>query len=168
MIKEALQGRFMKHPLHPLVVHIPVGLWIASFISDIAFLIGGNPNFAIFSYYSLLIGLFGVALALPTGLAEFASIPRNTRPKQIATTHLVLNLVVSVLVLFNVLSRYNLEAGVPTLITRGQFVLSLVSIAILGVSGYLGGLLVYDHGIGFKPQLRGRHHEADRDLKRVA
>ncbi|MCM2322955.1 MAG: DUF2231 domain-containing protein [Oligoflexia bacterium] len=156
MIKDFLQGRFMKHPLHPLLVHVPVGLWVACFVSDLVFMANGNPNFAVVSYYCILFGLIGAALAVPAGMADFLAIPSETHPKRLATTHMMLNVIVTVLFLINLLSRRGLEDGVPTLITRGQFILTVFSLAILGVSGYLGGLLVYDHGIGFKPQLRGR------------
>ncbi|MCM2277745.1 MAG: DUF2231 domain-containing protein [Oligoflexia bacterium] len=166
MIKEFLQGRFMKHPLHPLLVHIPVGLWVASFVSDIVYMANGSPNFAILSYFCILFGLIGAAIAVPAGMADYLSIPAETHPKRIATTHLMLNVIVTVLFLINFLSRRGLEEGVPGMITRGQFILTLFSIVLLGISGYLGGLLVYDHGIGFKPQLRGR--ERTEESRRAA
>lgn len=166
MVKEFLQGRFMKHPLHPMLVHIPVGLWVIGFISDIVFFASGNSNFSLFSYYCILFGLIGAALAIPSGLAEYVSIPKETHPKRIATTHMLLNVVVSILFLINFLSRNGMEEGAPSLVTRGQFILNIFSIILLSISGYLGGLLVYDHGIGFKTHLRGR--ERGEDIRRVA
>lgn len=154
-IKELLQGRFMKHPLHPLLVHLPVGLWVTALVSDIVFMANGSSAFAILSYYTILFGLIGAALAIPAGFAEYASIPRKTHPKRIATAHMLMNAAITVLFLANFLWRRNLEEGLPSVITRGQFFLTLFSDVLLTISGYLGGLLVYDHGIGFKPHLRG-------------
>lgn len=159
-ITEILQGRFMKHPLHPMFVHLPVGLWFAALISDIIFMVNGAPPFAASSYYCILLGLIGAALAIPTGLAEYVSIPRKTSPKRIAATHMALNVAITVLFLFSLISRHRLEDGIPTVITRGQFFVTIFANLLLAISGYLGGLLVYDHGIGFKPQLRGRPSEA--------
>lgn len=151
-----LQGRFMKHPLHPMLAHFPVGLWVFSFVFDIIYLINGNPDFAVTSYYCMMFGILSAALAVFPGFADYLAIPRDTQPKRIATTHLILNVGVTVLFLLNLVSRSGIEAGAPSLVTRGQFILSFFSIILLGISGYLGGLLVYNHGIGFKPHLRDR------------
>lgn len=33
-----------KHPIHPILVTIPIGLWIFALVSDLIFLFGGgNP-----------------------------------------------------------------------------------------------------------------------------
>ncbi|HCM40645.1 MAG TPA: hypothetical protein DIS93_11840 [Bdellovibrionales bacterium] len=149
-----LQGRFMRHPLHPLMVHLPVGLWIGSLVCDIGFLASDSANFAIASYYMMLLGLIAVLLAVPTGLAEYVSIPANTRPKNIATTHMSLNILIAVLFLVNFLMRRGLENGVPSIVTTGQFIFSLITVGILGFSGYLGGLMVFNYGIGHRrPEL---------------
>jgi len=31
-VKELLQGRWMNHPLHPALAHIPTGLWPAALV----------------------------------------------------------------------------------------------------------------------------------------
>src|SRR3954467_11346738 len=103
--KDIIQGRFMNHPLHPLIIHLPVGLWITSLIFDIAYLATSSANFAIVSYYCMLVGLISVLLAAPTGFAEYLTIPARTRPKQIATTHMLMNISISVLYLINLLVR---------------------------------------------------------------
>jgi uncharacterized membrane protein len=165
MIKSFLQGRFMNHPLHPLLVHLPVGLWVVSFIFDICFLVSANGVFAQASWYCMLIGLIGAGVSAIAGYAEYVDIPRNSLPRRVATTHMVLNLGVTALFLIDLLLRYGRAGAVPTLVTRGQFFLSLVTIFILSVSGYLGGLLVYNYGIGFKPQLRDKPRD---DIRRAA
>lgn len=165
MVKEFLQGRFMNHPLHPLLVHLPMGLWVASFVFDIVFMANGNSLIASTSFYCMLFGLMGAALAVGPGLADYFEIPKDTAPKRLVTLHLTFNVIVTVLFVINLFSRYGLEGEAPSIVTRGQFILSLFSILLLGVSGYLGGLLVYDHGVGFKPHLR---EQKKSDLRRVA
>lgn len=161
MLKEILQGRFMRHPLHPVLVHFPIGLWPTSFFLDLAYLGGGASTLAEVSYYCILIGLIGAALAIPTGLAEFIAIPWDTIPKRISLLHLILATTATALYLMNFLSRPEPGSEAPVLITTGQVLLSFLSLVILSVAGYLGGLLVYNYGIGFKPQLRGRGKEEE-------
>lgn len=164
MLKQLLQGRFMNHPLHPFLVHLPVGLWIASLIFDIGFKVNGNTNFAVTSFYCLLFGLIGALLAVPAGLADYVDIPENTMPKRIATTHFMMNGGIIILVAINLFLRYRLQFGVPGYITVPQLALSVFTIIALSVSGYLGGLLVYRYGIGSR-----RESDQDRPgLKRVA
>jgi uncharacterized membrane protein len=165
MIKSILQGRFIDHPLHPILVHLPVGLWVASFIFDICFLASANGTFAQASWYCMLIGLIGAGLSAIAGLAEYIDIPRNSMPHRIATAHLVINLGVTAVYLGNLIWRHAAMGMVPTLVLKGQFFLSLFSVLALCVSGYLGGLLVYNYGIGFKPQLRDKPRE---DIRRAA
>ena len=156
MLKEILQGRFMNHPLHPILIHIPVGLWIASLIFDLLQLATGSAALAAVSYYCIIGGLFGTLLAVPTGLAEYVEIPANTLPKRVATSHLVLNLIVAAVYLASFFWRRSLVGGAPTYVTGWQFFVNLLNVGLLSVSGYLGGLLVYNYGIGYKPQLRNR------------
>jgi uncharacterized membrane protein len=154
MLKDLLQGRFMNHPLHPILVHLPIGMWVGSVIFDITYIAKHQPTLAGASFFCILIGIAGALLAAPTGLAEYLGIPSNTVPKRLATSHMVLNLATVGLFSINLISRFTMNHGVPTAVTGGQFILSLISIVILGVSGYLGGLLVFEYGIGFRPSER--------------
>lgn len=167
MMREFLQGRRIHHPLHPMVVHLPVGLWVASLIFDITFLIGGRASIATASYYCILIGVLGASLAILTGIAELKAIPRGSQASRIAWTHLTLAIVTTVLYVLNLESRYRTQAT-PTFITSGQFILSIFSLILLSMTGYLGGLLIYNYGIGFKPQLRSTEPEKQEKQKKAA
>lgn len=155
----------MNHPMHPMMVHLPIGLWIVSFIFDICFLTSANGVFAQASWYCMLIGLISAGISAVTGLAEYVDIPRNSLPRRVATSHMVINLIVTAMFLVDLLIRYGMASAVPTLVTRGQFFLSLASVFLLSISGYLGGLLVYNYGIGYKPQLRDKPRD---DIRRAA
>ncbi|MEK6705382.1 MAG: DUF2231 domain-containing protein [Bdellovibrionota bacterium] len=134
MIREFLQGHRIKHPLHPFMVHLPVGLWIGSLVFDIAYISTSTVGFAIAAYYSMMLGLVSILLAVPTGIAEYVSIQVNTRQRRLATAHMTLNIFVSLMYLLNVLSRRAMESGPPSMVTGGQFVLSVVCIMLLGIS----------------------------------
>lgn len=156
MLKEFLQGRFINHPLHPAFVHIPIGLWIGSFVLDMIYLFTRSQHYATSSYFCMAGGIIGAVLAVPPGLADLIAIPSNTRPHRIALLHMTMNLAISAIFLINFLARRGEANGIPLSVSSGTFVLSLVSVVLLGVSGYLGGLLVYQHGIGHKTQTRDK------------
>jgi len=141
----------MNHPLHPLLVHLPIGLWVGSVIFDITYMANHNPTIAGASFFCILIGIVGAIIAVPTGLADYLSIASNSVPKRLATSHMLLNLAIIGIYTINLISRYKMLDGVPVTVSGGQLFLSMLSIILLGVSGYLGGLLVFEYGIGFRP-----------------
>lgn len=156
----------MNHPLHPLLVHLPVGLWVASVIFDLVYLMNGTPEFATASYYCIGAGIVGALLAAPAGFAEYVDIPKESHPRQIARTHMVLNLVVVGLFVIDFLIRRGAtDGGAPRSVTAGPFVLSVLAVALLSISGYLGGLMTFEFGIGHRPE---QERKKDRQLRRVA
>jgi uncharacterized membrane protein len=136
-----------KHPIHPMIVPIPIGLWIFSLICDVVYRAGSaNPVWDEMAFYSLLVGIGGALLAAIPGFVDFLSIA-DPRAKRVALTHLILNLIVVALYAVNAWMRTEGPAGLST-----PFLLSIVAILLLSVSGWLGGELVYRHGVGIDRQ----------------
>ncbi|MEW6056248.1 MAG: DUF2231 domain-containing protein [Bdellovibrionota bacterium] len=153
-IKEFLQGRFMGHPLHPALVHLPVGLWVASFFFDIASLLNSNPVighfFVITSYYCILLGVIAAFPTAVSGVAEFVDIPRGTKPQAIAIAHMTLNVILLAGYIVQLVSRDTNRGSVAI----GTFVFNTLEFLILSYSGYLGGKLAYEHRIGSRDHAR--------------
>jgi nitrite reductase/ring-hydroxylating ferredoxin subunit/uncharacterized membrane protein len=150
-MKAFLQGRWLGHPLHPIFVHYPVGLWILSLVLDvITRFTSPNNALVVGSFYAMLGGTGIAALAAVTGLADWSDIRRDHEARRPATLHMIINLAAIGLYIVNLILRYaSLDGGrVPLL----HIALSLLGIGAISVSGYLGGLIVYDDGVGV-----GRH-----------
>src|SRR5262245_4091585 len=143
-----------EHPIHPMLVGFPIALWIFSLICDVAYHAGSlNEFWKSAAFYSMAIGVIGALLAAVPGFIDYLSIT-EPRTKKIATTHMILNLVILAMFLFNLGMRYNGAASAEMF----EVVLSVVAIALLAVSGWLGGHLVYVHHVGVAPK---------RDLREV-
>ena len=150
MLKDFLEGKPLRHPLHPMLVHFPIGLFFLSFLFDLASLAFPSQMYVRDSFYAMLLGAIMALVAAVPGFVDYTDI-RNDHPgKRTATAHLILNLIVVGLYGINLGVRSSMLSD-PTIRT-GPFVLSLVGICLLCASGYLGGRLVYDDGIGV-----GRH-----------
>jgi len=134
------------HPFHPILVTVPIGAWVASVIFDVVALASAEEEqaFAEGAYWLIGIGLVGAAVAAVFGLIDLTGIPRGTKAFRTGLTHLAINLAVVALFVVDFVVRaaqgYE-EASVVGL------VLSLVALAMLGVSGWLGGVLAYHYGI---------------------
>ena len=131
-----------KHPIHPMLITIPIGLWVFSFVCDLVRYFGGSsPNWAIVALYTMVGGIVGALLAALPGLIDLISLPRGIR--RIALIHMGINLTVVALYIVNAWWRTR-EGGVGTVL------LSAVAIVLLVVSGWLGGKMVHVHGAGMQ------------------
>ena len=74
-----------KHPIHPMLVAFPIGLWIFSLISDVIFLLGKNLLWNEIALYTMLGGLIGASLAAIPGLIDMFSIT-NPKPGKLPGT----------------------------------------------------------------------------------
>ena len=143
-----------KHPIHPMLVVFPIGLWIFSFISDLTFLLGNNLLWNDIAFFAMLGGLVGALLAAVPGMIDMFSIT-NPKVGKIAWNHMLVNLAAVGVFGINLYLRTVLEAGdlIP-------ICLSVFGVLLLAVSGWLGGELAYVHGVGVQPQ--GRTAEKDK------
>lgn len=133
------------HPIHPAVVAVPIGAWIASFVFDLASHVVDDPTFlAQGARWLIAIGIIGAVAAAAVGFLDLFAIPTGTPAHRTALVHMTLNLGITVAFALNLAFLRSGEAG-P--VGWGAIVLSAVSLAALGVSGFLGGKLAYAYGI---------------------
>src|SRR5947199_5362891 len=151
MLKDFLEGKPLRHPLHPMLVHFPIGLFLLSLLLDLASLAFPSvPNLVRDSFYAMLLGVIAALIAAVPGVVDYTDIRSDHPAKRTATTHLTLNLIVVALYGINLGVRSS--SLVDPKISFGPLILSLVCVGLLSVSGYFGGRLVYYAGISV-----GRH-----------
>jgi uncharacterized membrane protein len=135
------------HPFHPALVTVPIGAWIASMGFDLAARVSDEPEvFAKGSFWLIALGLVGAAVAGFFGMLDLLTIPRNTKAFRTGVLHLLLNSAVIVLYVVNLLvrqGRLDKAGAVPVALVA----LSAVALALLSVSGWLGGKLAYRYGV---------------------
>jgi uncharacterized membrane protein len=133
--------RFAKHPLHPMLVAFPLGLWVFSLVSDIVWRLGASDAWILVAYYSMLGGTIGGIMAAVPGFIDYLAIT-NPRVTPIATWHMLINFSLVFLYAINIVMRN--RSGLDAL---WPFVLSIVGNGLLVVSGWLGGEMVYVHAV---------------------
>ena len=135
-----MPARIAKHPIHPMIVPIPIGLWLFSFICDLVFVSGGGDTWQAVAFYNMVAGVIGALVAAVFGFIDMLSLDGERRTT--ALTHMTINLSIVVLYLINIWLRVT-GAVSESAVTW----LSLVSIALLVASGWLGGKMVYVMGV---------------------
>ena len=131
------------HPIHPMLVPIAIGCFIFSFASDLLCLATGDTQlWSTLAYYTMIGGILGALAAALAGLIDLRSLPAGPIRKT-GITHMAINLTVVVLFIVNAWLRHASpqDLKIPML-------LSLVAILLLVVSGWLGGKMVYEAGVG--------------------
>ena len=132
------------HPLHPALVHFPIGLLLSATLADLAHLAGltGDVHFAA---VLMAAGLAAALLAMAAGMVDFARLDEAVVPH--AVPHMIAVGTAWLgygLALY--LRRDVLSGG--TTVAMSSIAVSVVSAAILALGGWLGGRLVYTFGAG--------------------
>ena len=145
----ASPASIQKHPIHPMLIPFPIGLWIFSFVCDVIYAMGwGGAVWNDLAFYTMVAGMLGALAAAVPGYIDYRSLT-DPQTMTIGRWHMLTNLSIVVLFAVNLSLRMWSEPGaiLPVL-------LSLIGIAMLGVSGWLGGELVYVHGVAVEPEPR--------------
>lgn len=133
-VKDALNGTWLEHPVHPLMIALPIGAWVAGTAFD---LLGKRHQQTADS----LVG-FGLLTAVPTAAAGLAQWVDASQPaRRIGAVHAAANTVSAALQLASWRSRRNGQR------TRA-ILLSQAAMGLTGFAGYLGGHLSYALGYG--------------------
>jgi uncharacterized membrane protein len=137
--------RSMGHPVHPMLVVFPLGLFTTAVVFDLVHLLSGNDTFAQVGFWNITAGLVGVLLAAPIGLLDWMAIPAGTRAKRVGAYHGLGNTIVTVIFLLCWLVRIGRDEHAAG---GGLFVLEVLALALAMVAGWLGGELVNRLAIG--------------------
>lgn len=138
-----------KHPIHPMLVVFPIGLWIFSLVCDLIRLAGAAADtWSIVALYTMVGGFIGALAAAVPGFIDLLFYKGGAPPvKKIALTHMAINLTAVVLYAINIWLRAGGPGSTGTSMSV-PVLLSIIGVALLCVSGWLGGQMVHVYGVG--------------------
>ncbi|MBR1087277.1 DUF2231 domain-containing protein [Bradyrhizobium manausense] len=143
-MRPAATAEIAGHPIHPMLVPIPITCFVGALLTDIAYLVSAEIMWADFSAWLLVAGVIFGLLAAVAGLIDFLS-NRLVRAQAPAWPHLLGNAVALILAVVNALIH---TRDAWTSVWPVGLVLSALTVLILPVTGWLGWALVYRHGVG--------------------
>ena len=137
---------FPGHPAHPPLTDAAIGAYTFGTIAAFLDVLGiAETNGAKAWWLALVVGLIIAVPTVATGFADWLTISRGTPLWRTATTHALVNAVASALFLLTVIVGH--DDYVNGDVTALPFVLTLLAFATLAIGGWLGGTIVYVHGM---------------------
>jgi uncharacterized membrane protein len=136
-------ANLMGHPLHPILITLPIGFFIATFLFDLVFWQTRTEMWATGGLWLLGAGLIAAALAAVAGLIDFIG---DARIREISDAwhHAIGNVILVLVQLFSFYQRY--RYGASAVVPLGLS-LSLVAVLIMLFTGWKGGELVFRHRV---------------------
>jgi uncharacterized membrane protein len=160
-VGDILTGDFLGNasPIHPALVHVPLVLIPTAAVlragAHFRYLPATSGAWPLQAAHALtLVALLSMVPTALTGYFESRRIPERKRTaKKKVLQHAALNSAVGLITLY-IFMKVRGRAGRG--VTPVEVGLGLLSVALLFVSGHLGGELVYQHGLGVRRQGKGR------------
>lgn len=133
------------HPIHPMLVPLPIAFLIATFLCDLVFWRTVDDSWANAAMWLLGAGLVGAALAAMAGFIDFAG-DQRVRQLRDAWLHMIGNVTAVVLSLVSFYLRW--RYGAAEAVLPWGIWLSAVVVGLLAFNGWKGGELVFRHKVG--------------------
>jgi nitrite reductase/ring-hydroxylating ferredoxin subunit/uncharacterized membrane protein len=138
-LKNALHGTWLGHPLHPVLTDATIGFWLSAALLDLLDTVSGRDDLAVASDAAVGAGLLSALATAAAGLTDWQHV--DGRARRTGLVHGLLNVTGTALYAGSWLAR-----------TRGNRAVgkqcAWLGFAVLNVSAYLGGHLVFGEQIG--------------------
>ena len=138
------KAKLFGHPIHPMLIVFPIGLFATAVAFDIVGLIQNDGSWSGIAFWMIAAGIIGGLLAAVFGLVDWLAIPAGTRAKFIGLLHGAGNVLVTLLFIVS----WFLRRPAPESLSTTAFLLSVVGVLIALVTGWLGGELVDRLAVG--------------------
>ncbi len=134
------------HPLHPPLTDATIGIYTGATAFGVLSALGvSERNLAVAWWLALVAGLIVTVPTALSGLAEWLGIEWGSPLWRTATTHLLA--MVTATVLFLLAAIFGHSGYVDHAARTGPLVLTLLGFGMLTLGGWLGGSIVYVHGM---------------------
>ncbi len=140
----ALRGNeWLGHPIHPVVVAVPIGAWVVGAWFDVRSAATGDARDEHAADGALRLGILGAVAAAVTGIVQYVD-TRGAVRRETAVHAGLNNLALSLYVGSAVLRRRGHRPPARRLAAAG--------LGLVALSGFLGGDIAFRHGVGVRPQ----------------
>jgi uncharacterized membrane protein len=134
------------HPLHPPLTDATIGTYTFATLAGLAEVVGITENSGAYGWWIALV--FGLIITVPTaltGLADWLTITWRSDLWWTVTYHMLA--MVTATAFFGLAAIFGHERYVAGDVSSGAFILTLIGFGFLTLGGWIGGSIVYVHGM---------------------
>jgi len=139
VVKNAMHGVWLGHPLHPVFTDVPIGAWTTSLVLDAVGAIREDEGLERASDVAMAVGLVGAVGAAVTGLTDWSE--TQGRSRRTGLLHGLMNITATALYATAYALRKSGSRSAGTSCAIAGYTIALGA-------AFLGGDLVYDQRIG--------------------
>ena len=151
-IKNFLHGKWLGHPLHPVLTDVPIGSWTVAAVLD-GIELTGNKDYQAGADAAISIGIAGALASAVSGLTDWTA--TNSKRQKVGLMHGLLNLTATSLYVSSLILRGKKNSR------RAGITCSLIGYGITTAAAYLGGHLVYDEQMGVNHTATSQQYPKD-------
>jgi uncharacterized membrane protein len=134
------------HPLHPPLTDATIGIYTFATVAALSDVLGITNNVGAQGWWlALIVGLLSTALTAVTGLLDWLTLTWGSEIWKTATLHLAA--MVSATVFFGLAAIFGHDEFLSGNVHADGLVLTLVGFGLMTLGGWLGGAIVYVHGM---------------------
>ncbi len=134
------------HPLHPPLTDATIGIYTFATIAGFIEVVGLTESSGAYGWWlALVIGLITTVATALTGFLDWLTIERGTELWKTATAHMIAMLTATVF--FALAAIFGHSGYTRGDVTTGSYILTLIGFGLLTLGGWLGGAVVFVHGM---------------------
>ena len=131
-------------PIHSMLMVIPAGAFALVLVFDLLYLLGAGDIWWIATEPLIIAGIGGGILAAIPGAVDLFTSIRSDKAINVATGHVIAAFILLVAFTINLMARQGAAPGEAP----GAVWWSVIGFALMLITAWLGGRLVYNHGVG--------------------
>ena len=133
------------HPIHPPLTDATIGIYTFATAAAVLFKLGVDDRFAAAWWLALVVGLVVTVPTALTGLADWLRLSPGTPLRRTATSHLLAMVAATACFLLAAVVGY--DGYQDGTVGSFAFVVTLAAFGLLTLGGWLGGAIVFVHGM---------------------
>jgi len=134
------------HPIHPPLTDATIGIYTFATIAALIDVVGITHGSGAYGWWiALVVGLVTTVATALTGLADWLTLEWGSEIWKTATAHMLA--MVSATVFFALAAIFGHASYKHGDVSGGAFVLTLIGFGLLTLGGWLGGAIVFVHGM---------------------
>lgn len=138
-------------PVHPLLVHFPIALLFLSVAADFVAFFSNSASLRDTGWWALIGAALGGVVTVAAGLYDMSRAPLEEDVHHLVHQHMKVGLTLLAAIIGLTLWRWTVYTQPGRAVSAIYLDVALLTMGLAGFQGWLGGELVYSHGVFVQP-----------------